>query len=194
MSSTRTTRRGAARDGPERALDVRPPRCARGSDACRSALRVRVEQPRAARAPRAGPARAPVTRPGGSSASSCRTGIGRDIGDDVGSRRASTRARRARLPAAPAGGGRAPSRRARTGAPARRRRRRRPRCANASRRPAHSRQRSTGQAVGAPQRAQRGSPIGRSADRHATQRPSAGPPQETQREGSKQLDEPRRRR
>ena len=38
---------------------------------------------------------------------------------------------------------------------------------NASRRPAHSRQRSTGQAVGAPQRPQHGGPSGRSSSRQA---------------------------
>ena len=56
--------------------------------------------------------------------------------------------------------------------------------ANASRRPAHSRQRSTGQAVGAPQRPQRGSVTRRSTRRHE---PQSGPdeaPQDTHGEGS----------
>src|SRR5438094_317682 len=53
------------------------------------------------------------------------------------------------------------------------------------RRPAHSRQRSTGQAVGAPQRAQRGGVKGRKDARHAAHSPTAEAPQDTQRGGSR---------
>src|SRR4051812_10103503 len=55
----------------------------------------------------------------------------------------------------------------------------------ARRRPAHSRQRTTGQAVGAPQRSHRGGRSGRSDARHAEQSPDAGPWHATQRRGSK---------
>jgi hypothetical protein len=51
------------------------------------------------------------------------------------------------------------------------------------RRPAHSRQRSTGQSVGAPQSSHLGSPGGRKELRQESQMTGAEAPQETQREG-----------
>jgi hypothetical protein len=48
------------------------------------------------------------------------------------------------------------------------------------RRPVHSRQRSTGQSVGAPQRPQLGDPTGCRELRHASQTTGAESPQETQ--------------
>ena len=54
-------------------------------------------------------------------------------------------------------------------------------CANASRRPLHSRQRRTGHAVGAPHRSQSGGPIRRSFDRQQSQTCGPGCAQARQR-------------